>query len=885
MTKRKWLRAALIGGVLLLAASFGFSRALRARAARRYLIAHLSASFGRPVDVMWFDFSLLDGARIEAHFVSVSDDPHFGNEYFLRADTLTAGLRWTSVLAGRFEFGAVSLSRPSLNLVRDAEGHWNIERWLPSASQPSARPGFVGPLAPPRDFRAARPSRIDVEGGRINFKQGDNKSPFALDDVSGRVEQNGAGRWQLDLEARPMRAGVELQDIGTLRLRGSIAGTTARLQPAELNLTWRAASLADTLRLARQDDYGMRGQLAVDLDARIAPQVPSAIRGADSGEAQWSISVVARLTRIHGWRLPERDTDPAANLSLEMNWRLGEPRAEIRKLIVEMPASRLQGNGDLDWAHGLRPQLHIDSSTLALGDVFSWYRALHPDVAEDLRAECTLGLDLKLGGWPIQLQQGAIASVGGTLTSKSLPAPLRIGAVNASVSRGGIDFAPTVISFASTPSEVPTDATPAGSASQNSFVLRGTLFPQGNGSFRWPPDWNFSMDGATPRVQDWLALSAALAQPVNSGWTAAGGLAVKMRGVHRADSSVPPWFGTMDFLGLTLSPAYINQPLRFAKAHVEFAPMQKSVTLSAAEAFGAVWHGSIARKYSEKQWVFDLAADHLDAAELDRWLGPRARPGFLARLTGSNSTAAAAPLADAVVTRLAARGRIRAGAIDIPPMHIEQFDGQAELTGRAVRIQKAQADFFGGKISGSLDAHLLPDPSYEFQGRLDRVDLAQLGRAVPFLNGRLGGNASATLTLSAHGIGRQDLIGSMQGQGMLNGRNVELRGLNLSAVFPGNNPDTASDLFASIQGMYRIQNRGVDLANFVMENSRGRLEAEGRIDFSHVLNIRVHPSIFQAATSPASASPPSFLLSGTIEAPKLVLPPAVPKPSARSGPR
>jgi hypothetical protein len=94
MTKRKWLRAVLIGGVLLLAASIGFSRALRASAARRYLIAHLTASFGRPVDVSWFDFSLLDGARIEAHFVSVSDDPHFGNEYFLRSDTLTAGLGW-----------------------------------------------------------------------------------------------------------------------------------------------------------------------------------------------------------------------------------------------------------------------------------------------------------------------------------------------------------------------------------------------------------------------------------------------------------------------------------------------------------------------------------------------------------------------------------------------------------------------------------------------------------------------------------------------------------------------------------------------------------------------------------------------------------------------
>ena len=112
--------------------------------------------------------------------------------------------------------------------------------------------------------------------------------------------------------------------------------------------------------------------------------------------------------------------------------------------------------------------------------------------------EGALGLDLKLGGWPIELQHGAIASAGGTLTAKSLPAPLRIGALNASVSRGEIDFAPAEISFVSTtPSEVQADAAPSGNVARNSFVMRGSLFSRGNGVFRWPPDWNFSIEGAT----------------------------------------------------------------------------------------------------------------------------------------------------------------------------------------------------------------------------------------------------------------------------------------------------------------------------------------------------------------------------------------------------
>jgi hypothetical protein len=321
------------------------------------------------------------------------------------------------------------------------------------------------------------------------------------------------------------------------------------------------------------------------------------------------------------------------------------------------------------------------------------------------------------------------------------------------------------------------------------------------------------------------------------------------------------------------------------KAHVEFAPLQRTITLSGAEAFGAIWQGSIARKYAERQWTFDLSADRLEASDLDRWLGPRARPGFLARLTGAGSAAVIVSPDDALATRLEAQGRLRAGEIDVPPMRLEQFDGRAELAGRTVHIRQAQAGFFGGKISGALDAQLVSDPSYAFQGSFDRVDLAQLGRAVPFLNTRIGGIASAVLTLSAHGIGRQGLVASMQGRGTLNGRNVTLRGFDFAGVFPGQGQVALSDIFSSMQATYRIQSGGLDVSDLVLDGSRGRLAGEGRIDFSHVLSLRVRPSIFQAAVGPAAASPPSFLLSGTIEAPRLVLPSAVTKPAARSNSR
>src|SRR5215813_10595108 len=110
MSKRRRLRIVLAVGIVVFAASWGLSAALHDGWARRSLLAHLAASFGRPVEVDYFDFSLLSGFRLEAHGVRVSEDPRFGAEDFLRADELTAVPRWIQLLRGRLELGTLSVT-------------------------------------------------------------------------------------------------------------------------------------------------------------------------------------------------------------------------------------------------------------------------------------------------------------------------------------------------------------------------------------------------------------------------------------------------------------------------------------------------------------------------------------------------------------------------------------------------------------------------------------------------------------------------------------------------------------------------------------------------------------------------------------------------------
>src|SRR6202049_2910222 len=134
MLRKRLLWCSSLPILLISVASWSFSFALQGGWLRRSLSARLSATFGRPVEVARFGFTILGGPNLEAESVTVGEDARFGQEYFLRADRLTASLRWAALLHGRMEFDRLSLSHPSLNLVRSANGQWNVETWLPPAN-------------------------------------------------------------------------------------------------------------------------------------------------------------------------------------------------------------------------------------------------------------------------------------------------------------------------------------------------------------------------------------------------------------------------------------------------------------------------------------------------------------------------------------------------------------------------------------------------------------------------------------------------------------------------------------------------------------------------------------------------------------------------------
>ena len=134
---------------------------------RNRVAGAIGRALGRDVTVSGISLKLLPRPGLVLDNFVAADDATFGAEPMLRADTVTAYLRLTSLWRGRLEIGTLDLDNPSLNLVRRSDGRWNVQQLLERAAQASP-----APTGEPHVQARPRFPYVEASGGRINFKFG-----------------------------------------------------------------------------------------------------------------------------------------------------------------------------------------------------------------------------------------------------------------------------------------------------------------------------------------------------------------------------------------------------------------------------------------------------------------------------------------------------------------------------------------------------------------------------------------------------------------------------------------------------------------------------------------------------------------------------------------
>ncbi len=233
---------------------------------RRQMIASISTSLGRNVHIQSMHLRLLPTPGIVMDNFVVDEDPAFGSEPALTAPSVVATLRVSSLWHRPVEVSSISMDSPSVNLVRNADGHWSFGSILLQAARSTNAPTtqrYAGGIP--------RFPYIEMSSARINFKEGLVKLPFSLFDADLALWQQSANRWRLRLHAQPVRTDLDLDlaDTGTLRVEGWVGRTTnLHSLPVHLDGLWQDAQLGQATRLLFGADEGWRGQLHVSSTLR-----------------------------------------------------------------------------------------------------------------------------------------------------------------------------------------------------------------------------------------------------------------------------------------------------------------------------------------------------------------------------------------------------------------------------------------------------------------------------------------------------------------------------------------------------------------------------------------------------------------------------------------
>ncbi len=860
----RWLKGIILILVVFWVVSEGISVTVRYTPLQKILAARLEAVFGRPVEVGSYNFSLWGGPTLSARSVTVGEDPQFGHEYFLRAESVSVRLRWQSLLRGRIEAETVSLDRPSLNIVLAPDGHWNVAEWLPRATESTPRNGLG---APPVSSLAPRFRRIEVEEGRLNFKRGYQKLPFAFVGVAGAVEANRSGRWSIDLQGTPWRAAAMIQQAGALHLTGEVGGTSSRLRPAVLDVDWPDASVSDVLRLVRGDDHGIRGFLSLAVNARTLGQ-----------DGRWSLQGHAAFRQIHGWDIPLRPDNPSLNLAGTIDWDPTSPYVQFTDIALDAPNSRARASGRILWDRAdekstERPQqpdeIALSSARVDMGDVLAWTRAFHIGIADSLSVHGSAQVQAKFAGWPPHIVNAEAETDAIHVGVTGVPRTARLDPVTFKFVRG--KAATLVANLAWGASHVPDGA----------FRVDASFRPAPVGLAAW------HITGKASQTRDLIAGASALGWNVSRGWDLAGPFACDLQwkdipyrwSLSRLSGAIetaafPPagWIeiggASATSAGAKLRVPFLNHPIDQIKARAELKAGGSHVTVSSAQAFGAQWTGTFNRRGPDGAWQFALSTDRLATADLDRWLNPAWKESFLDRMLPflSSRPPAVAP------ENLRAAGRIAVGEFVLTPLHISHLQGNLELDGRRIALSNASGQFYDGRLSGSVDAILAAVPVYRTSFDFSDVSLSSLASASPNLAKLLSGSASGEIWFETHGASRAGLIASLTCQGRARLANAELRKFDISMPL-GDSAQNDTTLFPDGSATFSCAEGKVEFQKLdLLSGVSGWIQGTGSVEF----NRNVDFSLRALSTLPDNPDQPlaAFHVGGSLGAPEVSLIPA-----------
>ncbi len=762
---------------------------------RARIVSSITLAVGRPVEVASVNLRVLPQPGFDLEGFVMRDDPAFGAEPVIRSQEVTAVLRVTPLLHGRIEIARLNLSEPSLNLVRNETGHWNLEGLLQRAAEI--------PVAPTGKSKSeARPGfpYIEASDARINFKYEHEKLPYALTDADFSLWQDSENTWGMRMEAAPVRTDFNLSDTGTLKVSGSWQrAVSLRETPLKFNLQWDRAQLGQLTKLVYGDDKGWRGATLLSATLKGTP--------ADLDIAtQASVQDFRRFDVVAGAPLL---------LVARCNGRYSSVEHRISEVACHSPVSdgEIVLEGEVGGLHHLANyDLSVAARDVPVQALVSVLQHIKEDIPKDLAAAGKINGTMILSRSEAEIQsatwRGEGEATGFRLASKSTKADLSLERIHFAVSRPALDH----------PAFLEIGPLTVAMGRPTPVAMQARLSRTG---------YSVSIQGDA-QVRRLLQNAETVGLPVPR--IAADGSSkvdLQIAGVWR-EFAAPTITGKAQLRGVHADVSELSEPLEISSALVTLSADKTRVSNLTASVAGSTWRGVLefprpCIRENKCAAHFNLAADTIDAGQLREAAAQGSRNRRWYRFLTSSK------VAPTFLNTLNARGKITTGRLSIQQMAATRVSAEVSLEDGTLRLSDLQAELMGSVHRGdwTIDFSKQP-PVYSGTGTFDELDLEQLAAAMH--DGWISGTAGAGYEVSASGGTVAELLRSATGSLTVEAREGSLPHVTL---------DREPLQFERFAGKFLLSDGKLEIGDGKLQSSDTTYQVVGSASLANSLDLRL----------------------------------------------
>jgi len=802
---------------------------LRMRIARS-----VGSALGRRVEISSASLRLLPRPGFDLQNFVVYDEPAFSAEPMLRSDEVTASLRLTSLIRGRLEISRLSLTEPSLNLVRNDQGHWNLEYLVERSSRT-----LVAPTEKSKSETRPGFPYIEADRGRINFKFGFEKKQFALTEADFALFQDSENTWGVRLNAKPIRTDLNSSDTGLLKIAGSWnRAQSLHETPLRFSFQWEKAQLGQASKLVYGNDKGWRGTAALSSEISGTPA---------------DLTITANGT-VDDFRRYDVLGGSPLRLRAQCGGHYSSTTQSVTEIICQSPvgdgAITLHGGATVSLSSPIY-HLAVTAQDVPLQALILLARHSKKEIPNDLIAVGTVDGNVKVrreGNDEKRIWEGSAQTSDLLLRSQADNSQLSVEKIRLAISpsqlsnQGGGKHRRARPQTSPLPSEDRIDLGPFTVAlgGTSPATVRGWLSRSG---------YSLSLEGP---AQLQRVLNAARVIGIPAPRPVADGL-VRLN-LQSADTwselRTPTVTGKAQLRSVRADIGGLNAPIEIEAAEILLGADEVNVQNLTASVAGGKWNGSLTMprhclELATCQIQFNLHADEFATDDLNKLLNPQFAKApwyrfLMASQGGSN-----------FLLTLRAVGQLSADRVLIHKLSTTQVSAQVEFDRGKLQLNDIRGTVLGGLHNGEWKADFtVAPPQYSGRGEFQRVALADLAAAMR--DDWVSGKADATYNATASGSSAAELFSSATAVIKLEARYGSMPQIVLNGF-------SRPLQLRRFEGNLVLSHKELDFDHARLESPDGVYEVAGTASLGGALNLR----LLRGGTDGSG----SFNITGTLGAP------------------